>query len=251
MSPRTNAEQIGQLQDEVIRLKRVVGALSRRAYAELLVERIPTEDVIVYASGQAHVSVPDVLRLQNGDLLVSWREGAEHLSPDGKIVTVRSTDGGKTWGDRQVVREHPETDERDGSLAQLRDGTVLASIWPNTDCDRQGRYINAKDPKYRGRPSGIYIGRSSDNGHSWTWSETGIDPAPFDEVLSTERIVELDSGRLLMPNYCDARSSDGRVMSFVHSSDDQGHTWRHLSTMGDVQGVELDEPTLIQHAPAG
>ena len=246
VSPRTNAEQIGQLQDEVIRLKRVVGALSRRAYAELLVERIPTEDVIVYASGQAHVSVPDVLRLQNGDLLVSWREGAEHLSPDGKIVTVRSSDGGKTWGDRQVVREHPETDERDGSLAQLRDGTVLASIWPNTDYNRQGRYINAKDPKYRGRPSGIYIGRSSDNGHSWTWSETGIDPAPFDDVLSTERIVELDSGRLLMPNYCDARSSDGRVMSFVHSSDDQGHTWRHLSTMGDVQGVELDEPTLIQ-----
>ena len=252
VSPRTNAEQIVQLQDEVIRLKRVVGALSRRAYAELLPERIPTEDVIVYAGGQAHVCVPDVLRLQNSDLLVSWREAAEHLSLDGKIVTVRSTDGGVTWGDRQVVREYPQTDERDGSLAQLRDGTILANVWPGTDYDRQGRYINAKDPEYRGRPAGTYIGRSSDNGHTWTWSEKGIDPAPFDENLSTERIVELDSGRLLMPNYYDPNTNDpgeGRdqgVVSFVHSSDDKGHTWQHLSTMGDVQGVSLDEPTLIQ-----
>ena len=247
VSPRTNAEQIGQLQDEVIRLKRVVGALSRRAYAELLVERIPTEDVIVYASGQAHVSVPDVLRLRNGDLLVSWREGAEHLFPGrqdrDRSLDRRGKDVGRPAGGGGSTRKRTSAMDRSRSCG-------MAPFWlasgPNTDYDRQGRYINAKDPKYRGRPSGIYIGRSSDNGHSWTWSETGIDPAPFDEVLSTERIVELDSGRLLMPNYCDARSSDGRVMAFVHSSDDQGHTWRHLSTMGDVRGVELDEPTLIQ-----
>lgn len=252
VSPRINAEQIAQLQDELIRLKRVVGALSRRSYAELLPERIPTEDVIIHTGGQEHVCVPDVLRLQNGELLVSWREASEHISLDGKIVAVRSTDGGDTWGERQVVREYPATDERDGSLAQLRDGTILANVWPGTFYDHHGRYITGKDPEYRGRPAGIYIGRSSDNGHTWTWSENGIDPAPFEEILTTERIVELNTGRLLMPNYNDPntihpeRGRDQSVVSFVHSSDDQGHSWRHLATVGDVEGVSLDEPTLLQ-----
>jgi sialidase-1 len=248
VSPRTNAEQIEQLQQEVIRLKRVVGALSRRSYPELLEDRLPTEDVIIYTKGRDHVHSPDVLCLQNGDLLACWRDGSEHISNDGKIAMVRSTDGGRTWGDRQVLGEYPDTDQREWSLAQLRDGTILGNRWHSPYYDRHGRHFGkARAPMYPGRPAGIAIGRSSDNGHTWTWSERAVDPAPFKETFSSERIIEMDSGRLLMANYDPAGGAeDGYTVSVAYCSDDKGYTWRYLSTMADVPGVSLSEPVFIQ-----
>ena len=105
VSERTNAEQIAQLQQEVINLKRILGGLARRAYPELYPDRLKTEHVIVYTNGYKHNHVPDLVQLRNGDLLVATREATEHLSNDGQVVIVRSKDGGKTWGEHQVLRE--------------------------------------------------------------------------------------------------------------------------------------------------
>ena len=124
--------------------------------------------MIVYTNGLAHVHPPDVLLLQNGDLLAALREATEHLSNDGRIVMVRSTDGGKTWGERQVLVETPDADERECALCQLRDGTLLANEWPNTYYDRDGYYI-ARPTTHHARTVGTYVRRSTDNGYTWAW----------------------------------------------------------------------------------
>ena len=248
VNPRINADQIDQLQQELIRLKRVVGALSRRSYPELLEDRLPTTDVIIYTSGRDHVHSPDVLCLQNGEMLACWRDGSEHISNDGKIAMVRSIDGGRTWGDWEVVAEYPNTDYRELSLVQLRDGTLLGNRWHSTYYDPQGHYIGkVHDSMYPGHPAGIYVGRSADNGHTWEWPEKGIDPGSFEEIFSSERIVELESGRLLMPTYyAIGGPGDRHSVAVAYCSDDKGYTWRYLSIVADVAGLSLSEPVFLQ-----
>lgn len=245
VSPRTNAEQIEQLQRELSQLKRVVGTLARRSYAELFPERLPTEEVLIYQNFRRHVHPPDIEIMPNGDLLVCLREASEHISNDGRILTIRSTDGGRTWGDLQVVCETPYTDEREASLVRLSDGTILMNEWPNPNYDHHGRYQQRPTETYRGRPGGIYIGRSTDNGHTWSFTDRPLDPAPYGFVGSSERIVELPSGRLLMAVY-GWNQARNHAASAVFRSDDHGTTWTYHRTIADVPGMRLGEPAMLR-----
>ncbi|MSP13215.1 MAG: exo-alpha-sialidase [Chloroflexi bacterium] len=246
ISPQTNAEQIAQLQQEIIHLKRTVGILARRAYPQLLPAQLPTEEVIIYTNGRAHVHDTDLQLLQNGDILVAFRDGSEHISADGKLVTVRSRDGGKTWGEYQVLRETPYTDEREINLTQLRNGTLLVSVYADDSYDGEDRYtLPLVNPGYRGRPHGIYVGRSTDNGQTWTFPETAMDPSPFKRVDVSEKIIELPNGRLLMPVYGNPQVGSRDTVSSVYASDDQGHHWRYLSTIATVPGHSPCEPAMV------
>lgn len=248
VSPHTNAEQIEQLQAEVLNLKQTVASLARRAYPELQPERIPTEDVVIYTDGRHHVHQTDVELLDNGDLLVTFRDGSEHLSCDGKIATVRSTDNGRTWDDYQVVRAHANTDERESSIVQLRDGTLLMNAWINGFYDKDGRYLAGPSPTYQGEPAGVHIGRSTDQGRTWTWlSEQPIDPSPFPHMYTSERILELPSGALLMATYF-TRTPEGEAIRgcALYRSEDRGQTWRYASTMASVPGMAFGEPALTR-----
>lgn len=245
VTPESNAGQIEQLQQEVMRLKQIVSNLARRSYPELSPNRLNTEDVVIHTDGWRHVHPPDLELLANGDLLVCFREASEHISNDGQIVTVRSTDGGKTWGDRQVVRSHPYTDEREASIARLRDGTLLMNEWVNGNYDSEGRYHGVPVETYRGRADGVYIGRSTDHGHTWNWlSEQPLETAPFPNMRTSERIVELPSGDLLMATYT-GHSADNRLCA-LYASSDGGETWSYRSTMGELPGILLGEPALIR-----
>ncbi len=247
-TPATNAEEIRQLQHEVIRLKGIVAGLARQANRDLLVERLSTEDVLVYASGRTHVHEGDMIRLHNDDLLCAMREASEHISADGEIITVRSTDGGRTWGERQVIRAYPHTDERSASLCQLRDSTLLANALPQVHYDGHGRFVGGRDPVpgYRGRGEGIYIGLSTDDGHTWDWQEEPIDTAPYPDAFTAEHIVELDSGRLVMPCNASSLQEPYHDVSILYASDDGGISWHYLSTIADVPGISLNEPSLLQ-----
>jgi sialidase-1 len=156
---------------------------------------------------------------------------------------VRSRDGGKTWGERQVLRRHAHTDERSGSLCQLRDGTILANHWPNRFYDLDGYYVY-KQVHDQGQRPGMYVGRSTDNGYTWTWPPDPIDPSPFPAIYTAEHIVELPSGRLILPVYFWIQDGD-HWGSAVFCSDDKGVSWRYLATVADVPGLKLDEPALV------
>ncbi len=67
-----------------------------------------------------------MVRLANGDILVGASERKHHICPFGRIVTMRSRDGGQTWSPPQEIY-NSEMDDRDTTLAVLPDGTLIAA----------------------------------------------------------------------------------------------------------------------------
>lgn len=248
VTSETNADEIEQLQQEILRLKQIVGGLARHSYPELFPDHLQAEEVVIYTNGWKHVHPPDVELLANGDLLASFREASEHLSPDGRIVTVRSTDGGKTWGDRLVVHEEANTDVRDASIGCLSDGTLILTDFVNGYYDGAGRYVGRPADDYTGQPEGIYVARSTDHGKHWEWLGDGpLDPAPYSWIGTTERVLELPNGDLLMATYFVERGEPPvRRGCALYKSTDRGVTWSHVSVMADIPGVFLNEPALIR-----
>ena len=85
-----------------------------------------TDHVTIVNDPGRHFAFPGVALLKNGDLAVVYREGTAHaVEPAGKISLSRSTDGGRHWQPRVVAMDRPEVDDRDPSIFQMSDGTVL------------------------------------------------------------------------------------------------------------------------------
>src|SRR5205814_9423571 len=116
----------------------------------------------------------DLVKLQNGELLLMTREATEHLSNDGDVIMLRSKDGGKTWGERQVIAAIKDVDEREGCGVQLRDGTIVVGIFFNNLYAEDGSYNSrlpaeaTKSDSSKRRRLGTYIITSKDNGHTWS-----------------------------------------------------------------------------------
>ncbi len=100
---------------------------------------------------ESYAAWPDVIHLQNGDIIVFFREDSIHMiSPTGKIICRRSQDKGRTWSQPMVICDHPGTDDRDPIAYQTKDGT----IWVGVQGQREKDYDT-------------YLVRSYDNGISW------------------------------------------------------------------------------------
>src|ERR1700757_1165549 len=88
----------------------------------------------IVCSGEAaggYAAFPDVCRLRNGNLFCVFYSGYGHVSTPndkwpkgGRIMAVRSTDNGQTWSNPVVVMD-TDGDDRDPSVACLKDGTLL------------------------------------------------------------------------------------------------------------------------------
>ena len=86
--------------------------------------------VVVAGGGQPHSrALAGVQLLGNGDLLVGYRDASVHpvgdhkMIDDGAVMTVRSTDGGRTWEEPQQVIAVPGWDCAGGrSMVQTPDG---------------------------------------------------------------------------------------------------------------------------------
>ena len=88
----------------------------------------------IVCSGEAaggYAAFPDICRLENGDLYCVFYSGYGHVSTPndkwpkgGRIMAVRSADNGKTWS-KPVVAIDTDLDDRDPSVACLKDGTLL------------------------------------------------------------------------------------------------------------------------------
>jgi hypothetical protein len=124
------------------------------------------DHVTIAADPGRHLAFPGVARLPGGDLVVVYREASIHmLDPAGKISLSRSTDGGRTWQPRVTALDRPGVDDRDPSLCQMSDGTLLLF---SADC----------------------VSASRDGGRTWS------DPRPT-PVFGPKGGVEDDEGHLV------------------------------------------------------
>jgi len=187
---------------------------------------------------------PVALRLQDGRIAVVLRGGGGHLSIKGRLDMVFSSDEGKTWTEPIVVVDSP-ADDRNPSLGQAKDGTLLVGFWRTETYNEEGRY----DPKLD-KPRSTWVTRSSDGGKTWS-DPSQIDVADIFLGSPFGRMLTLPDGTVLMAIYGydirqpDAKEGGTRNHSYIYQSKDDGRSWKRISEIGDGK-QQLNETSLLR-----
>jgi hypothetical protein len=248
-------EQVRQLQRDVTRLGELTEVLAANQYTTLLNTREMRHSVI-YTNGWRHLHPADLIRLQNGELLVTAREATEHIARDGDVIMLRSKDQGKTWGEKQVIGGIKDLDEREGCGIQLQDGTILVAVYYNGLYGDNGDYhwdwSNTVKFGHGKQHLGTYIITSSDNGHTWSKPNyVSTKGMPFTDIEGpADAPIQMPDGSILMPVMGYNVRGDGQNEAAVMlKAVDKGKTWTHLSTMAEDPGGKLghfQEPGIVR-----
>lgn len=212
----------------------------------LLVSRfaVGVPEAVLAAPGYGHAAFPHAVRLRDGDVLMSWREGDQHMHAPSRLVFARFRLEGDSV--RQVetgeLLDTPE-DEREAGLVQLADGTVLANAFVGTFTSYE-----ADGERWR-----LVVMRSSDGGRTWP-DTVNVDPAAvrtsggraFRWLATRGAVVERTGGELLMPVY-GLLLGDRRHSSHVLRSTDAGRSWQYVGQVArDAdQGLHYNETSLL------
>lgn len=181
------------------------------------------------AGAGAYEAFPDVCRLQDGRLMSVFYAGYGHvalpndsLPKGGRVSGCFSSDEGKTWTPAITVYDGPD-DDRDPSIAQLRDGRLLCSYFS----------LRAKGGgAYDGL--GSFVVESSDAGK--TWSE----PRQVNKTYyCSSPIRELADGTLVLGLYTE---NEKDALGAVTRSTDGGKTWSDAIDINNG-GLRLDAET--------
>jgi len=188
---------------------------------------------VVYVSEQ-HLGFPGATKLSSGEILVVFREGAGHVSRDGRILLCRSSDGGRTWSKPDTILDTP-LDDRDPSIVETAGGALLLNFFASAHSE-EGEVL---------QPPILYLSRSYDGGKTWA------EPAPirasgFQWLACSDNILALPTGRLLLPAYGNMEGDTSNT-AIVLISDDFGLTWtRHAVVARDSTGrIDYNEPALV------
>ena len=197
----------------------------------LLVASTASAQQQIVCSGETaggYAAFPDVCRLHNGDLFCVFYAGYGHVSTPnakwpkgGRIMAVRSSDKGQTWG-KPVVIMDTDQDDRDPSVARLKDGTLLL----NWFTPHQNQVA-------------VLLARSTDNGK--TWSEPS--KLNLDSLYSfacSSPVRQLPDGSLILGLY---HEHGNLAFGATVKSYDGGKTWQDLALIGEKAGVYLDAET--------
>jgi len=204
------------------------------------------------APAKGYIVHPSLLRLENGEIILSYIYGTHPATPYyGHNYYRRSADDGTTWTDQYLMT--PQAGYvlvHNDRLFRLSSGRILAMAehkahWPDTR-DHSG-----------------YVGMSfysDDQGHSWQASKNVVDMQPI-EVQEADA-VELKDGRVLMF----ARTYSGHPVRAYSS--DGGDTWsageeikelampyaglptvRRLPSTGDLLFIWISEKSVDKENP--
>lgn len=179
----------------------------------------------------------DFVTLKNGNILFVYTHytgasGADHAQAylAGRV----SDDGGKTWSKRDftVVENEGSMNVMSVSLLRMRNGEIaLFYLRKNstTDCTPMMRI-------------------SKDEGKTWGPPRRCIDESGY-HVVNNSRVIQLESGRLLMPAGTHKPAWKGyREFYVIYSwySDDNGKTWRRSEAVPNPHDVLMQEPGVVE-----
>jgi Neuraminidase (sialidase) len=156
----------------------------------------------VFYSGYGHVSTPNA----------KWPKG-------GRIMGVHSSDNGKSWSKPGVVMD-TDQDDRDPSIAFLKDGTLLLN-WFTLQQDRVA----------------ILLARSTDQGKTWSNPVKLTLDSPYSFACSSP-VRQLSDGSLILGLYHEDEKKNLAFGATVKSHDG-GKTWKELALIGEKSGVFL------------
>jgi sialidase-1 len=187
------------------------------------------------------------ITLKSGRVLFLFTQfygGGADESP-ARIVSVQSDDAGRSWSpEPQVIVENKGAQNvMSVSLLRLRGGKLAL-------------FYLIKNSWHDCRP---WLQLSEDEAQTWSPPQLVVD-APGYFVLNNDRVVQLASGRLVVPvafhrarrsDPTDRRSFDARAIALWYLSDDEGKTWREAgewwaSPLSSRTG--LQEPGVVEVA---
>jgi len=195
------------------------------------------------STGNQRNSEGDFMLLRDGRLMIVYTRftggGSDHAAAS--LVARFSKDDGRSWtsDNVEVVKNEGDWNVMSVSLLRLKSGEIaLFYLHKNslTDC----------------RP---VMKISSDEGQTWSEPTLCITDEVGYYVLNNDRVVQLKSGRLVMPVALHNRPGDakpdwdGHIMCYV--SDDVGNTWQRsesVLTAVDEKGKRLvaQEPGVVE-----
>jgi len=237
--------EVETLRQDMKTVSEQTNILATRVYSKML-GTDKFEHEVVYTDGYRHLHPADVIKLQNGDILITAREATEHYAADGNVIMLRSKDNGKTWGEKQIISSHKGLDEREGCGIQLKNGTIIVGVFYNANYLPDGGPYNwggtVKLPSI-GKPRlGTIIITSKDNGKTWSKGNF-IDTKgmPFSGIEGpTDAPIEMPDGSIIMGVIGYGIYGDPKnTASVMLRSTDQGNTWKYLSTIAGDPGGKL------------
>lgn len=179
-----------------------------------------------------------ILVLKNDRLLLAWTDFYTNNSGDfgpARIASMISSDQGRTWKYKHTLQPNiGKINVMEANLLRLRSGRILFIFCRKNsvaDCLPMWR-ISSDDAKSFSPPRGI-----------------PVDPYPSYTALNNDRVIQLRSGRIMLPLYFVKNVAvDQRIISRVYFSDDEGSTWKGSRTTIDVKEskVGADEPGVVE-----
>jgi sialidase-1 len=185
---------------------------------------------VVSRDDKIYEAWPDVALTSSGKLVCVFSECIHHCNRDyTRIVTVESTDRGRTWSAKRPLAEG----NRDlkyfyncARITRLKDGRLVIVV-DRVPMIGEKNSIEAVNLLYF----------SSDEGR--TWSEPITTPV---HGIVPDKLLELDNGRWILAAHYD---DDGYIAQFLRYSDDQGKTWSRQITVGKQKGLNLCEVSIL------
>lgn len=236
MDLQTLREEVTRLQRDMVQFKQSHEQLYAQIYPELFPARLSGERRLVHQDQTKHLHPPMITVMRDGEIVVTMREATDHLDPNGRVFLLRSHDGAKTWGEKEVIFATEKGDHRAAPIFELPNGDwVTTDYRAGSEYTAEGEYDTAK-ASYG--PS-LWAAWSSDRGKTW---EFGSEPmtvptASFGYAEVERHMIQLPDGRLLVAaNYLEASPKDGKPHFEIYRialfcSDDNGRNWKVLASL--------------------
>lgn len=187
-------------------------------------EYIGFEEKAILADNLSYSAFPGFCIAPNGDFLIAYYKGTGHISQNGEISLVRSTDRGKTWSAPQTIIDGA-CDDRDVTMTIINGEIVL----------------NYFETCWNTSQSCVYFSKSTDNGLTWSDRIAISKPQGIGNLYTSGEILVADNGNWLLPVYGRPGASGGFSVYTAYSTD-TGTTWNFAPI--NANGQNLTEMTL-------
>ena len=221
------------------------GLLQRKDFPRIPVRpdvRINSKDPRDYMFEEKPVGYgwfPTIIRLQNGNLLCGYREGAAHVySPDGRSIVSISYDSGRNWSKSKVVYDPKDYTSGVRGMGQAGDGR----IWLAVQTQHYEKSVGAaNDP--RAWKSYQVVLCSEDNGETWKERWRSI-PGQESSQMDLRTPIQLSNGELMWVASCaDERGEPIRATCIQKEID--GRLEFEVRPHPEL-GPTSDEPTMVE-----
>lgn len=213
--------------------------------------------IVVAKDKSRYYAWPNIVRLRNGDILVSFHDhdaahGNTHTDYTSDGLFVRSADGGATWSKPQPVHAGPHGEEN-VALYQHTDGSLWANMYSwqglkKEEAAKRRPSIGLRKRSQQGFDYAFLVStffvRSSDGGRTWS---NKPEPIPLLGALCwacNRPPIRLRDGTLLLPVYGQMEGETRCIVAVYRSKD--GVKWGEPSYVRPPEGdrAAFYEPVL-------